>query len=93
MEEQESLPFAMPNSSQPCVVRRVRTYMHEWGAWVWFPALLTVGAQQSVEAGRSMALSHTLLKARGGLVLDYAGSSLPGSLLPINLFFFFRTTN
>lgn len=36
---------------------------------------------------------HAVLKARGNLMLNYAGSSLTGSLLPIDAFFFFRTTS
>lgn len=36
---------------------------------------------------------HAILKARGNLMLNYAGSSLTGSLLPIDAFFFFRTTS
>lgn len=36
---------------------------------------------------------HAVLKARGNLMLNYAGSSLTGSLLPIDAFFFFRTAS
>lgn len=54
------------------------------------PALLTGSSKGHRGRKVHSTQPHTVLKARGNLMLNYAGSSLTGSRLLIGLFFFFN---